>query len=73
MIIDRHKTSDKIPWEWVKVTRTEALAIIQSLVSQMQAGSPNVGRLESRVQGEHGPGSEGGYMTIAIIDLEEHS
>ncbi len=37
---------------FVQVSKFEALALIQSLVNQMLAGSPNAGRLESRCKGD---------------------
>jgi hypothetical protein len=36
---------------WVKVNKDEALALIKSLVNQLQNG-PNSGRLESRCSGD---------------------
>ena len=71
MIIERVERPSQPPWEFVKITTREALSIIESLISQMKAGNPNDGRLESRVQGAFGPASEGGYMTIMITELEE--
>ncbi len=50
---------------WVEVTAAEALALIKSLVSQLQAGSPNHGRLESHCEGD---ASE---LSIAILDSLE--
>ncbi|MFA5344778.1 MAG: hypothetical protein WC315_00685 [Candidatus Omnitrophota bacterium] len=37
---------------WVQVTKTEALALIQSLAEQLKTGNPNSGRLESRCRGD---------------------
>ena len=36
---------------WVKVSKDEALALIKSLINQIQDG-PNSGRLESRCSGD---------------------
>ena len=36
---------------WIEINRAEALALIKSLVSQLQRG-PNYERLESRCQGD---------------------
>jgi hypothetical protein len=36
---------------WVKISKAEALALIKSLVNQLQGG-PNSGRLESRCKGD---------------------
>ena len=36
---------------WVKISPAEALSLIKSLVNQLQDG-PNVGRLESRCEGD---------------------
>jgi hypothetical protein len=37
---------------WIKVTRQEALALIQSLAHQLLTGDPNDGRLESECTGD---------------------
>ncbi len=37
---------------WITVNNREALALIQSLITQMAAHNPNVGRLESLVKGD---------------------
>jgi hypothetical protein len=37
---------------WVTVNNREALALIQSLITQMAAHNPNEGRLESFVKGD---------------------
>jgi hypothetical protein len=37
---------------WVSVNPTEALALIQSLASQLEMRTPNGGRLESRCKGD---------------------
>ena len=49
-------------WEFVKVSKKEALALIASLTKQLLEENPNTGRLESRV--------DGGYFTIGVTDDE---
>jgi hypothetical protein len=36
---------------WITANRVEALALIQSLAHQLETGTPNGGRLESRCTG----------------------
>ena len=37
---------------WIRVNNREALALIESLVSQLQSNNPNSGRLESNSTGD---------------------
>jgi|WetSurMetagenome_2_1015567.scaffolds.fasta_scaffold01858_5 hypothetical protein len=47
---------------FVTVSKREALSLIHSLVEQLQSGTPNAGRLESRCTGD------AGYFTVAVME-----
>lgn len=59
MRIDRWQSHDD-NWEFVRVSKKEALAIIASLTKQLIEENPNIGRLESR--------TDDGYFTIGVTE-----
>lgn len=61
MKIDRWESNGD-NWEFVRVSKKEALSLIASLTEQLLKDNPNVGRLETRV--------DGGYFTIGVTDDE---
>ena len=59
MKIDRWESNGD-NWEFIRVSRKEALSLIASLTKQLLEENPNVGRLETRVNG--------GYFTIGVTE-----